>query len=63
MHARSDWNARAPRRVRSRILRGPSTVHWAGTPTGWANVPEGERFEWMAQRMRGMQDFHMDGRG
>lgn len=62
---RADWGAVAPKHRTVLDLNGPVTVHWNGGGTQWAKVdPTTEAREtWMANRLRIVQRYHMDGRG
>lgn len=56
---RAQWGARAPKRAGNLIGANPkgSAIHWEGPKMG--TFPHSE----CAKRIRGVQDFHMDGRG
>lgn len=61
---RAEWGARPPTRPLTPIdLRGPTTIHWNGGGTKWANIEPQAREAWAAHRMRIVQQFHQDGRG
>lgn len=59
---RAQWGARAPKRITRGNLNAHSTGHWngptvkVGGSTGWAHSK-------CAALVRGIQNFHMDGRG
>lgn len=55
--SRAEWGARAPRRVTRRNMSRPSTGHWNGP-----KVPSVDHSK-CASQVRGIQNFHMDGRG
>lgn len=62
---RAEWGARVPDFQRPIDLKGPSTVHWNGGGTKWNSIADDDdaRKRWGINRMRAIQNFHMDGRG
>jgi len=63
---REMWGAVNPKRTpSSTVIDGPLTVHWVGGAVRWGRVtPTYEaRMNWMRQRLRSIQSFHMSGRG
>jgi hypothetical protein len=63
VYTRSDWGARSPKRVTKRDLAGPSILHWLGSGSKWNRVLDDAREQWMAGRLRSIQNYHMDGKG
>jgi hypothetical protein len=62
---REEWNAKPAKNRASRDLNGPTTIHWNGGGTKWANVNDTEdaKYNWMLRRQLAVQSFHMNGRG
>jgi len=60
---RSQWGAAAPDHRSLIDLAGPSTVHWNGGGTKWANINTDAHLAWGMRRMRAVQGFHMNGKG
>jgi hypothetical protein len=65
MQTRASWGAVAPKYRRSADIDGPLTVHWVGSGVKWRNVtPTYEaRMNWMRNRLKAIQGFHMGPRG
>lgn len=58
---RDDWGARPPRSVSRRTMREQTTAHWNG-PTITISGKRTWDHSRCAQLVRGIQNFHMDGR-
>ena len=59
---RSEWGAREPRDRRTRVLSARSTGHWNGNKIVINGVTTWDHSK-CASIVRGIQNFHMDGRG